>query len=119
MRKHITAVTLALATLGFASAVPAAWDHRNDYNGTLMTPSDAFHSGGASASDDDLAARVATALSQDSVMYGATVTVVANQGRISLSGSAKNEQQAARAESIAREIAGPASVSGTLDAQGG
>ena len=118
MKKPITALGLAVASLGFAAAAPAAWDHRNDYSGTLTAPTDAIHSGGMSASDQALARDVATALARDSVLYGATVTVVVHNGAVSLGGSAESGEQASRAESIARGVAGVTSVSGTLDVQG-
>jgi osmotically-inducible protein OsmY len=50
---------------------------------------------------------------------GITATVVANNGRVSLNGSAKDPAQAARAEKIASDIAGRGMVSGTLDSQPG
>jgi osmotically-inducible protein OsmY len=125
--KSITART-AIAAVALATA-PAFADwmhpfHRDSYQGTyrsdrLLAPTSAIHSGAANSSDQALADAVADALKADPGMYGATATVSAKDGRVALSGSAKNLQQAARAEQVARRVAGVGSVSGTLDAQGG
>ena len=78
----------------------------------------AIHSGAANPADDALAHAVARAIAAERAMEGATVTVTARDGRVNLSGSAQNLAQAHRAEQVAREVAGVASVSGTLDPQG-
>jgi len=44
--------------------------------------------------------------------------VVANDGRVMLSGSAKSPEQASIAENDARRVAGVANVSGTLSSEG-
>ena len=80
---------------------------------------DAIHSGASNPSDEALADRVAAALAADARMHGATVTVAANSGKVSLAGSARSPEQAGHAENIARGVAGVFSVSGTLDSQGG
>jgi osmotically-inducible protein OsmY len=116
MKHPITAATLALAAIGFAVSLQssAAWE-----SPSLLRPTDAIHAGGMAITDQDLADQVVAAIAADPKLYGATVTVVANNGRISLSGSAESFEQAARAEQIARSIAGAGAVSGTLDVQGG
>ena len=81
--------------------------------------STAYHSGGGTLADEHLAAAVASALSADPRMDGATVTVASNRGQVMLSGSAKDQGQAYRAEQIARSVAGVTAVSGTLDPLGG
>ena len=125
--KSIAART-AIAAVALATA-PAFADwmhpfHRDSYQGTyhsdrLLASPNAIHSGAGNASDQALADSVADAFRSDPGLYGATATVSAKDGRVALSGSAKNLQQAARAEQVARHVAGVASVSGTLDAQGG
>jgi hypothetical protein len=80
---------------------------------------DAIHSGASNSADEALADSVAAALAADSRLHGATITVAANNGRVSLSGSARSPEQGSHAESIARSIAGVTAVSGTLDSQGG
>jgi hyperosmotically inducible protein len=80
---------------------------------------DAIHSGAANSADEALADSVAAALAADSRLHGATITVAANNGRVSLAGSARSPEQAGHAENVARSIAGVTAVSGTLDSQGG
>lgn len=80
---------------------------------------DAIHSGANNPSDEILADTVAAAFAADRRLDGATITVTANNGRVSLSGSARTPEQAGHAENIAREIAGVTAVSGTLSSQGG
>ena len=75
---------------------------------------DPIHSGGATESDTVLAMDVAAALAADPRLDGATITVAANNGGISLSGSAESSEQASYAEQRAREVAGVRNVSGTL-----
>ena len=83
-------------------------------------PSDsAIHAGAASAGDDLLARDVASAIAAEPALEGATVTVSARNGRVSLSGSAKSLEQSHRVEQVARSVAGVLAVSGTLDPQGG
>ena len=102
-------------------APSARYDRRMDYRHgeRWAAPTDAIHSGGGSASDRLLAERVASALEQDPRIDGATVTVVANNGAVSLAGSAKSPEQSFHAQQIAREIAGLGAVSGELSPQGG
>ena len=84
-----------------------------------VEPSSAIHSGANNAADQALADRVADAIADEPKLDGATVTVSANNGNVSLSGSADSPEQAAIAEQVAREVAGPGSVSGTLSPTGG
>ena len=81
----------------------------------------AIHSGAMSYDDQILVDKVASALANDRQLQrpGITATVTAKDGQISLSGSADRVSQAARAEKIARDIAGAGNVSGTLSTQGG
>jgi len=136
----------ALLAVLLAAAVPAVaqvYDSRMDnratpaqssfgppppatYETTIAAPAeplasplpDAIHSGAANPSDEALADTVAAALAADRRMDGATVTVAANDGRVSLTGSARTPEQAGHAENIARGVAGVGAVSGTLASQG-
>jgi hypothetical protein len=81
--------------------------------------SSAIQSGAGNAADAELADRVAAAIADDPRLDGATVTVAANNGRVSISGSAESPEQGPIAERVAREVAGPAAVSGTLSPLGG
>ena len=84
----------------------------------MLMPSSTVHTGASTYADQQLAADLVAAISADRAMSGATVTAVVKDGRITLSGSAKDVAQAARAERIAREIA-PRSVTARIDIQGG
>ena len=110
--------TILAAALAAAVALPAAaaiGDRRTDL---MNMPSNAVHTGAATYDDQQLASDVVAAVSADRAMNGATMTVVVKDGRITLSGSAKDVAQAARAEKIARDITG-LPVTGRLDIQGG
>lgn len=88
---------------------------------TMLTPlrgSSAIHTGGSTLADHALADRIGIAVAEDPALKGVTATIVVNGGSVSLSGSAPRYDQAQRVENIAREIAGFANVSGTLDSQG-
>ena len=97
-----------------------SWWHYDDRPSTAADDN-TIHSGGATYADDELAGRVADALRNDRMLSepGITATVVANNGRVSLTGSAHNIQQAARAEHLARQVAGWGNVSGTLESTAG
>jgi len=78
-----------------------------------------IHAGANNPADNQLAARVAEALADEPRLDGATVTVAANGGRVSISGSADSPEQGAIAEQVARRVDGVESVSGTLSSTGG
>ena len=80
---------------------------------------DAIHSGANNPADTALADSVAAAVAADPRLQGATITVAANNGLVSLAGSARTPEQAGHAENIARGVAGVTAVSGTLSSQGG
>jgi osmotically-inducible protein OsmY len=84
-----------------------------------VEPTSAIHAGANNAVDQALAERVADAIADEPRLDGITVTVAANNGNVSLAGSAESPEQAAIAEQVAREVAGPGSVSGTLSPTGG
>ena len=122
---HCLALAAVLAAAApLASANDGRWHHGwNRWNGhdrTTMWDDHNIHAGGGTYADDELAQRVADALRSDRMLSepGITATVVANNGRVSLTGSAHNVQQAARAEQLARQVAGAGNVSGMLEATG-
>jgi osmotically-inducible protein OsmY len=116
--KSRTAILLA-AMLGATTALPS-WAAREDRRvDAMVMPSNTVHTGAATYSDQQLASDIVAAISADRAMSGTTITVVAKDGRITLNGSAKDIAQAARAEKLARDIAGPRQVVGKLDIQGG
>ena len=78
----------------------------------------AIHSGASNLADERLAHAVAEAIASERALDGATVTISARDGRVSLSGSARSLAQAHRVEEVARSVAGVTAVSGTLDPQG-
>ena len=84
-----------------------------------MAAGSPIHSGGATAPDTSLALDVAAALAADPKLEGATITVSARDGNVSLSGSAQSPEQGAYAENAARRVPGVGAVSGTLSALGG
>jgi osmotically-inducible protein OsmY len=123
MRLHISAALLAAAGVALAAPTLASEssymrDRNAAFDSKLHAPTDAIHAGGASASDDTLANDVAAAIAADPRLFGATATITAVDGRVSLSGSAESVAQATLAEQVARGVAG-AHVSGTLDPLGG
>jgi len=119
---------ISIAT-GLVLAMGAAQAHdrakrAERYDATPYTSGalpNAIHSGAMSYDDQILVDKVASALANDRQLQrpGITATVTAKDGQISLSGSADRVSQAARAEKIARDIAGAGNVSGTLSTQGG
>jgi osmotically-inducible protein OsmY len=124
--RHGLMLAAALAMSGTAFA--HGYGKSAAYDGSYMPASDRYvvgvnsvHSGGMTADDQALADRIASAIAGDRKLSepGITATIVANNGRVSLNGSAKDVTQAARAEQIACDIAGRANVSGTLDSQPG
>jgi osmotically-inducible protein OsmY len=86
---------------------------------TMVIPSSTVHIGATTYADQQLASDIVTAISADRGMSGTTITAVVKEGRITLSGSAKDVSQASRAEKIARDVAGAREVHGKLDIQGG
>jgi hypothetical protein len=130
MKHHrmITPAALAAAVLSlpvlaqqsqFGPPPPRTASAPLDYAITAPPTPDAIHSGANNPSDEVLADTVAAALAADRRLDGATITVAANNGRVSLTGSARTPEQAGHAENIARGIAGVTAVSGTLSSQGG
>ena len=81
----------------------------------------AIHSGATTAEDAALADQVAMALHADRRLSqpGITSTIVANNGAVTINGSADSYEQAQRAERLAKRAAGPARVSGTISTTSG
>ena len=73
----------------------------------------ALQSGGATPEDTELADRVAVALASDSRLNGASATVSAVNGRVSISGIA-DQAQNQHAQAVASRVAGRGNVSGEL-----
>lgn len=73
-----------------------------------------IHAGGDNAADIALADEVATRLALDRRLDGATVTVVADGGDVSLTGSAVSNDQGQVAQELARQVEGVERVTGTL-----
>ncbi len=125
--------TMARAALVAALALAAApafaagghyeafhhWRQGQPMTDRSMRDDGAIHWGAGNPSDQALADAVADAFRNDPALFGATATIGANNGRVSLAGSSKSLQQSSRAETVARHVAGVMSVSGTLDPMGG
>ena len=88
------------------------------YSAFVQQVHGAFQSGGATLEDTLLAESVARALAQDRALNGASATISANNGRVSISGLA-NQEQSEHARQIAKRIAGAGNVSGELSNNGG
>src|SRR5687768_11796932 len=123
---RIATLGLSLAAAGIAFAAdPAGYGPRWPLTSGTMPSYESvpagspIHSGGATAADTSLALDVASALAADPRLDGATITVSALNGNVSLSGSAESPEQGSFAENTARSVAGVGSVSGTLSSQGG
>jgi osmotically-inducible protein OsmY len=120
-------IRIALTAAAVALAAGTAFAHdtaKRVYTipSSPVTSDSAIHSGSNNLSDQALSDRIAAAFAADRTLSkeaGFVVTVSAKNGRVSLAGNAKNQQQAAKAEKIASDIAGRANVSGTLDISGG
>lgn len=122
MKHPLAIIALALAPAGaFANTyVERTYAPDGRLIATYMNAgTDAIHAGADNMADQRLAEDVALAIASEPALHGATVTVAAHNGRVSLSGSAESLDQAHRAEQVAGGVAGVASVSGTLDPQGG
>jgi osmotically-inducible protein OsmY len=63
-----------------------------------------------SGSDQQIADRVASALSNDSSMDGAAIIVVVDDGNVALGGTTADASQSAHAIQVAQDAAGPAIV---------
>ena len=109
--RHIPGIAIA-AALGLAalsahagiySPGPAAVDERGI--GTL--DGDTAFSYTADTTDRAVAERVMEALAEDPTLDGAAITVLVDEGRVRLSGTARDDGQAAHALRVARDAAGP------------
>lgn len=135
-RMSLGAMALAFATASSAAIVyrepPPIQYELQSYSNTstspepLSSPSNAttspvsaIHSGGETLDDTLIAENVARAFADDPRLDGATITVSARNGDVSLSGSSRSAEQGAYAQELARRVSGVRSVSGTLSAGGG
>ena len=69
-------------------------------------PAGAVHGGYVTFEDQQLLSDAVAAYSDDRRLDGSTVTIVANHGALTVSGSAKSVDQAARMERIAKQVSG-------------
>ena len=125
-----TRILIGLAAVSAAFAIPAqahGWFHhdanRTSYDTTYdntapMPDGSPIHTAASNPDDQMLADKVANAIRDTRGLNGATVTVAANDGRVTLSGAAANMSDAYRIENIAKNAAGPGHlVAGTIDGQ--
>jgi hypothetical protein len=116
MRKATLCGLAAAAVLAFPAQARFLHWHDSAYRGPAENH--AIHTAATNPDDQLLADHVADALRADPTLADTTVTVAVNNGRVNLSGSARDTQLAYRAERIASAVAGRGNVSGTLDPQG-
>jgi osmotically-inducible protein OsmY len=116
MRKGTLCGLAAAAVLALPAQAHFLHGRDSAYRGAAENHT--IHTAAANPDDQLLADRVADALRADPALTDTTVTVAVNNGRVNLSGSAKDTQLAYRAERIASAVAGRGNVSGTLDPQG-
>ena len=69
-------------------------------------PSGAVHGGYVTFEDQQLLSDAVAAYSDDRGLNGSTVTIVANHGALTVSGSAASADQASRMERIAQKVSG-------------
>jgi osmotically-inducible protein OsmY len=119
MMNAISRTGIAATAVALVVALPAGAARDAQRIDPMTLPSSTVHTGAATYSDQQLASDVVSAISADPTLSGATITVVVKDGGITLSGSAKDLSQAARAEKIANDISGGRPVAGKLDIQGG
>ncbi len=124
-----TRILCGLAAAAAVLALPAqahGWFHHHDANrtsynsepATPMADGSPIHTAANNPDDQALADRVADALRDARGLNGATVTVAANDGRVTLAGAAANIADAYRIQNIAKEAAGPGRVvAGSIDGQ--
>jgi osmotically-inducible protein OsmY len=109
----------ALALVGALAALPLQAARDTQRIDSMVLPSNTVHTGAETLDDHQLASDVVAAISADRSLSGSSMTVVVKNGRITLSGSAKDAAQAARAEKVASDLAGGRPVDSRLDIQGG
>ena len=82
-----------------------------------ISPTNNIHGGAVTMTIEDqiLLDKIMSALSSDRMLQqGVTATVVVKDGKVTFNGSADSLAQAARAEKIVKDAAGPFNVVGTL-----
>ena len=118
------AIAAGIVAFAFAPAVRAddivvieAPPQAAGMSGTLDPGSDFSYA--SDTSDRAVAERVMDALAEDPALEGSRITVLVDQGTVRLSGTARDEDQAAYALEVAQDAAGPAvAVSGETLAPG-
>lgn len=104
-----------LALTAAALALSAGVAQAQYLDTTVAAHSNHIHGGAMTFDDQALLAQVMNALATDrELKQGVTATVVVKNGQVTLSGSSETVIQAARAEKLAKDIAGSANVVGTL-----
>lgn len=88
------------------------------FSGTGTAASGASVDGTAAASDQRLMDEVVSALAADTALKGANVNVTIDNGNVTLSGTAQDAAQAARAKQVAEGIAGSGRVNSSIDTRG-
>jgi osmotically-inducible protein OsmY len=119
-----SALALAIAALAVPLAATAANDPSSP-SSPSATPTQGSTSQGSSTkqknktgvskraktgSDQQIADRVATALSNDNSMDGAAIIVVVDDGQVALDGTTADASQSAHAMQVAQDAAGPAVI---------
>jgi osmotically-inducible protein OsmY len=104
IRHELVAVAAVAFAVGAAQAHDSAKREYRSYNNNSSP--NAIHTGGMTAEDQALADKVADALRADPRMNGATVTVSARNGLVTLSGLAPNPGQSDIAQRDAKDVAG-------------
>jgi BON domain-containing protein len=115
MRRHSIspiAIGLAAAAVGIALVLFAPHARAADASPLVTRTQGTLDSGttfsyAADASDRAVAERVTDALANDPALEGSSITVLVDEGRVRLSGAARDEDQAAEAIEVARDAAGP------------
>jgi osmotically-inducible protein OsmY len=121
---RLQTLAIAAALVAPASAFAQTYTERitvyepSRYQAFVLKERGAIQSGGNNIADTLLADDVAMAIANDRRVNGASLTVSANNGRVSLSGAA-NQYQSEIARQVAQRVAGRASVSGELSNTGG
>jgi osmotically-inducible protein OsmY len=103
IRHELVAVAAVAFAVGAAQAHDSAKREYRSYNNTSPN---AIHTGGMTAEDQALADQVAATLRADPRMDGATVTVTAKDGRVTLSGLAQSATQSDIAQRDAKDFTG-------------
>ena len=100
----VLAAAAGLARADIVTVDESPPEHRSV--GTL--DGDSAFSYTADTTDRAVAERVMDALANEPALEGAAITVLVDEGQVRLSGTARDEDQAAYAREVAQDAAGPA-----------